>query len=95
MGEYGKSLEINNLYEECGSIFTLKRAEVKNIPEDASREKQEGIQGQWQQESPLREILEHVRGNRRYGMWHPNDAARVTYPNEGRQLGRVQRKIQG
>ena len=28
------------------------------IQEDASREKQEGIQGQWQQESPFREVLE-------------------------------------
>ena len=30
--------------------FTLERAEVKKIPADASREKQEGIQGQWQQD---------------------------------------------
>ena len=43
--------------------FTLKRAEVKKILADASGEKQEGIQGQWQQESPSREVLEQVKGN--------------------------------
>ena len=43
--------------------FTLKRAEAKKILEDASRERQEGIQGQWQQESPFREVLEQVRRN--------------------------------
>ena len=40
--------------------FTLKRAEAKKIMEDAARERQEGIQGQWQ---PFREIIEKVRGN--------------------------------
>ena len=43
--------------------FTLKRAEVKHILEDASRERQEGIQGHTQQESSFTEILEQVRGN--------------------------------
>ena len=43
--------------------FTHRRAEVKKILEDASRERQEGIQGQWQQASSFREILEQVRGN--------------------------------
>ena len=43
--------------------FTLERAEENMILEDASREKQEGIQGQWQQESPFREILEQARRN--------------------------------
>ena len=43
--------------------FTLKREEAKKILEDALWERQEGIQGQWQQEFRLREILEQVRGN--------------------------------
>ena len=43
--------------------FTLKSAEAKKILEGAARERQEGTQGQWQQESPFREILEQVRGN--------------------------------
>ena len=42
--------------------FTLKRAEAKEILEDAARERQEGIQGQWQQASPFREVLEQARG---------------------------------
>ena len=50
---------MGNLYVECGS--TLKRAEVKKILEDASREKQEGTQGQWHQESRFREVLEQVK----------------------------------
>ena len=57
--------------EECGGhdqftrgrweYFTLERAEAKRIRDDAAREKQEGIQGQWQQESPFREILDQAR----------------------------------
>ena len=43
--------------------FTLKRAEAKRIRDDAAQERQEGIQGQWQQESPSREIQEQVRAN--------------------------------
>ena len=41
--------------------FTLKRAVAKRIRDDAAREKQERIQGQWQQESLFREMLEHRR----------------------------------
>ena len=41
--------------------FTFQRAEGKRIRDEAAREKQEGIQGQWQQESPFREILEKAR----------------------------------
>ena len=43
--------------------FSLKRAVAKKILEDAAREGQEGIQGQWQQESAYRDVLEQVRGN--------------------------------
>ena len=35
----------------------------KKVFADASQEKQEGIQGRWQQESPFKEILEQVKGN--------------------------------
>ena len=74
--------------------FTLQRAEAKKILEGATRERQEGTQGQWQQESLFREILEQVRRKCGCGMWRPNDAERLPC-DEGRQLGRVQRKIQG
>ena len=46
---------------------TLRRAEAKRIRDDAAREKQEGIQGQWQQESPFREVLEQARRNKYMG----------------------------
>ena len=61
--------------------------------DDASRERQEGIQGQWQQESPLTEALEQVRGNAVMGCGSPSDGAGLPC-NEERQLGRIQRKIQ-
>ena len=41
--------------------FTSASAEARKILADASREKQEGIQGQWQQESPCREVLEQFK----------------------------------
>ena len=55
----GNEQFLNGMWE----YFTLKRAEAKRIREDAARERQEGIQGQWQQESPVREVLEQSRGN--------------------------------
>ena len=41
--------------------FTLERAGARKIIADAAREKQEGIHGQWQQESPFTEVLEQVK----------------------------------
>ena len=40
--------------------FTLKRAGARKIPADIDQEKHEGKQGQWQQESPFKEVLEQV-----------------------------------
>ena len=48
---------------EMWEYFTLERAEVKKILSDAAQEKQEGNPGQWQQESPFRDVLEQVKGN--------------------------------
>ena len=48
---------------DCGSTSLSKMAGATKIPEDPARERQEGIQGQWQQESPFREYLEQVRGH--------------------------------
>ena len=51
---------------------TLERAEVRKILAEASREKQEGIQGQWQQESLFREVLGTSQGKvLEYRLWHP------------------------
>ena len=41
--------------------LTFKRAWARKVSADAPQEKQEGIQGQWQQESPFKEVLEQVK----------------------------------
>ena len=46
-----------------GVFYSQERAEAKKILEDAAWDRQEGIQGQGQQEPPFREVLEQVRGN--------------------------------
>ena len=51
----------------CGRILLSKRAETKRIRDDAAREKQEGIQGQWQQKSPFREILSRLEEMKTWG----------------------------
>ena len=76
VGECGNLWEMSNFQVKCGSIFTLKRAEAKKILEDAAREKQEGTQGQWQQEAPSREILEQVSRKCGYGMRRPNECGK-------------------
>ena len=60
----------------CGmwEYFTLKRAEANKILDDAARERQEGIQGQWQQESLFREFLGGVQRKCRHGLSRPNHA---------------------
>ena len=47
----------------CGmwDYFTLEREGARKILADAAWEQQEGIQGQCQQESPFREVLEQVK----------------------------------
>ena len=41
--------------------FSCERSKAKKLREDAEKEKQEGIQGQWQRESPANEYLEQVK----------------------------------
>ena len=48
---------MNNLYAECGSTLLLKRQEQEQFERTLLGKKQEGIQGQWQQESPFKEVL--------------------------------------
>ena len=85
---------MNNLFEQCGSISLSKKTRSENTLEDASRERQEGIP-----RSVVTGIsLQGVSGARQRkcgcGMWPPKDAERPPC-NEGRHLGRVQRKILG
>ena len=46
-----------------GVFLSCVRAKAKKFQKDAVKEKQEGIQGQWRQESPAREFLEQVNSN--------------------------------
>ena len=48
-------------------VFYPQNSISKRIRDDTAREKQEGIQDQWQQESPFREILEQARRNEDMG----------------------------
>ena len=41
--------------------FSCERSKAKKFRQLADQEKQAGIQGQWQQESPAREYLEQVK----------------------------------
>ena len=67
--------------------------EAKKILEDAAREKEEGIQGQWQQESPFREVLEQVRKSADADCG-PQRMRQGYLCNAEWQLGRLQRKTQ-
>ena len=50
----------NSTYERCGNAIAAK-TKRKNVREEAEKERQAGIQGQWQHESPAREYLEQVK----------------------------------
>ena len=62
MADCGECWEKTSLYKECGSISLLQERQRKNL-RDAENEKQEGIQGQRQQESPAKEFLEQVKSS--------------------------------
>ena len=57
---------------EC---FISVNVEARKIPADATREKQQGTQSQWQQESPCKE-LEQLKENCGCRLWSPTVAAR-------------------
>ena len=60
---------------ECGRTSLLKGQEQEKIWQDAAREKQQGIQGQWQQESPFREVAGTIQKKSGCRRWPPNDAS--------------------
>ena len=62
-------IEKNSTYEKCGNICQ-ERARVKRFREEAEEERQAGIQGQWQLESPAREYLEQVNCSNDTGCTH-------------------------
>ena len=53
----GKEQFLQGMWE----YFSLERARAKKFLRDAEKERQEGTQGQWRQESPTKEILEQVQ----------------------------------
>ena len=53
----GKEPYLRGIWE----YFLQERRRVKRFRELADEEKQAGVQGQWQQESPAREYLEQVK----------------------------------
>ena len=53
----GKEKYIREMWEyDC-----RERSRAKKFREDAEKERQAGIQGQWQHEAPAREYLEQVK----------------------------------
>ena len=60
-GRLWRMMGNNHMYVGCGEYFLQERSRVKMFRELAEEEKQAGIQGQWQQESPAREYLERVK----------------------------------
>ena len=52
----GKDQCIQGMWE----YFSHETAKAKTFLKDAEKEKQEGIQGQWQRESPAKEYLEQA-----------------------------------
>ena len=59
MAGYGERKD--QLVQEMLGYFLSCKSESEEISKDAEKEKQEGIQGQWQQESPAKEFLEQVK----------------------------------
>ena len=46
---------------EMWAYYCRERLRVQKFREDAGKERQTGMQGQWQHESPAREYLEQVK----------------------------------
>ena len=53
----GKDQYIREMWE----YYCHERSRVKQLREDAEKERQAGVQGQWQHESPAREYMEQVK----------------------------------
>ena len=72
--------------------FILKRAEAQRIRDDAVWEKQEGIQGQWQQESPFGKSWNKPEEMK---IWDVAQKSCGKAFSQGQQMGRLQRRMQG
>ena len=84
LGFHGAS----NSHVECGRMSLSKG---KMIRDDAAQEKQERTRGQWEQESPFKEILEQSRRNEDVGC-NSELMRKGFYHNKGQQMGKIQRR---
>ena len=50
-------------------VFHSHKGWARKILADAANEKQKGMQGQWQLESPFKEVLEEVKNKCGYSLW--------------------------
>ena len=60
-GRLWKMMGKEQYVREMWELFCQERARVKRFREKAEEERQAGIQGQWQLESPARKYLEQVK----------------------------------
>ena len=60
-GNLWKRLGKDQFAQQMWEFFFLERVKAKTFLDDAKKEKQEGIQDQWQQESLAKEVLDQVR----------------------------------
>ena len=86
-------MEKNQHVRGMWEYFLRERDRVNKFREQAEEEKQAGIQGQWQLESPAKEYLEQVK-RRDDTYCTENDEERLYRPEKWR-LGRIQRHFQG
>ena len=54
---WGKTSTVQRMWEHV----SCEKSKAKKFRDDAEKEKQEGIQGQWRRESPAKEYLEQVK----------------------------------
>ena len=60
-GRYWKMMGKEQYIRELWEYYLRERSRVKKFREEAERERQAEIQGQWEQESPAREYLEQAK----------------------------------
>ena len=59
-GRRWRMLRKDQFLQGLWEYFSIERLKAKKFLKDAEKEKHEGIEGQWQQKSPVREYLEQV-----------------------------------
>ena len=93
VADYGECWERTSLYKECGSTSLLKERKRKKFLKDAEKEKQEGIQGQWQQESLAKEFLDQEKSSADTDCLPRNDEVWIPC-NRRRRLEGIQKNLQ-